>query len=699
MTERKRSVPSLNSKGLRMRLLICVILSGLLNNVRGQIDPSGIEIIRDQWGVPHIYAQTDAEVAYGLAWAHAEDDFKSIQQIVAASKVRLGEHLGKDGATVDYLMGLLRCKEVVDQHFDDLSPEFVRILEGYVAGLNQYASKHPKEIILKKLFPITTHELLQGYVVNLALFSGVGRTLPKLIEGDIDPVFEAAGSNGFAISREKTSDNYSYLAVNSHQPLEGPLAWYEAHLISGEGWNMLGGLFPGGCVIFHGTNEDLGWAHTVNYPDMIDVFQLEMNDDKSLAYRVDDEIHSLEEEILKLKVKLFLGIKINVKRKVYHSIYGPTIKNDLGYFSIDMGALHDIRAVEQWYRMNKAQSFEEYYDAMSMVSIPGFNTVYADKEGNIFYIGNAKIPYRKYGYNWRGVVPGNTTETLLSNYHPIGDLPQVYNPKSKYIFNTNHSAYISTGPEDHLDQEKFDPTMGYMLWNNNRSTRFQELISELDEVSWDDFLRIKYDHQLPDSIAYLTDINPLFEIDPSKIRRGRKTLEILQNWNRKAHIEEVGPAHLKIFRGHLRRKLNAPFDTIFRPKPEEMLESLAYTEDYFLKHFGKIDVTLGEFQFLIRGDKELPVNGIPDVITAMGSVPHKNGRVKAYAGECYFMMIRYPEDNLPIIETINVYGASNRPESPHYTDQMEMFLNQERKSMTLDIDEVRKSARRIYHPE
>ncbi len=689
-----------------MRTLPITILLGSFLSLSGQVDPKEVEIIRDEWGVPHIYAPTDAGVAYGLAWANAEDDFRTIQLMMLASKGMLGVHLGKSGAQVDYVTGLLGCKEVVNGHFEELSPDFINVLNGYTEGINAYAKRNSKDILVKNLFPVSARELLRGYVLQLSVMAGAGNTIRALVDSETEPIFETRGSNAFAISREKTTDEYVYLAVNSHQPLEGIGSWYEAHLVSDEGWNILGGLLPGGVTIFHGTNENLGWAHTVNYPDKIDVFQLDTDPDNDNRYAVDGRWYELEERRLKIKVRLFPGLRIGVRRKVYSSIYGPAIKNDDGVFSFKLSVLDDIRAPDQWYRMNKARNWDQFQTAMKMVAIPGFNTIYADKAGNIFYVGNGKIPHRNPRYNWQNTLPGDTSATLNGSYHPFEDLPQYLNPSSGFVFNTNHSAYTSTGFADYLDPGDFDTTMGYQLWENNRSVRFKELIGRYDKLDWEDFLVIKYDSRMPDSIVSLIDINAIFTIDPSKVRSGRRVLEIIQGWNKEAGKDDIGPAQVIIFYKHLAKKMEIPLEKTLEPyseairvKPEEMLESLAYTEDHFLKYFGRVDVKLGEYQLLVRGDREEPVDGMFDVITAMHSTPYKKGRAKAYAGESYIMMIRYPEEGLPVIETVHVFGASARPGSPHYDDQMDLFLRKERKLMTLDIDEVRKNAKRIYHPE
>ncbi|MBT5507722.1 MAG: acylase, partial [Flammeovirgaceae bacterium] len=375
--------------------------------ISAQWHPDQIEIIRDQWGVPHIYAATDAQVSYGLAWAHAEDDFGTIQTTLLAAKGMLGLHLGKDGAIADYVVGLLRIKEIVTGHLDEVAPDFLNIVKGYLSGLNAYAKHHPQEVFVKKSFPITVEDVFQAYVLQLAVMDGVDGVIGGLIKGDIDHgALIGIGSNAFAFNRKKTGSDHVMLAVNAHQPLEGPAAWYEAHLVSEEGWNAIGGLFPGGPVIFHGTNEHLGWAHTVNHPDKIDIFELEIDPQNERRYRMDSTWHILEKRKIALRISIFMGLKIRVKKAAYYSKYGPVIKNDKGYFAFKMSVFDEIRAIEQWYNMNKAQNLNEFKQALEMVAIPSFNIMYADRYDNIFYVSNGKIPFRDSKFDWKKTLPG-----------------------------------------------------------------------------------------------------------------------------------------------------------------------------------------------------------------------------------------------------------------------------------------------------
>ena len=667
-----------------------------------QVNPKDVDIIRDQWGVPHIYAPTDAGVSYGLAWAHAEDDFETVQLPLLSAKQLLGSHLGKEGAAVDYVVSLLRLQELAQRQYARLSEPFKKVLHGYRDGINAFAEKYPDRVLVKNSFPVTEIDLMKAYGLSLSVFSGADKVIKNLFEGNIAPLteFPENGSNAFALSREKTANDQVFLAVNSHQPLEGPQAWYEAHLISEEGWNMLGGLFPGGPVVFHGTNENLGWAHTVNFPDKVDIYQLKMNPADENEYLLDGEWKTLDVRDVKLKVKIFLGLKIGVKREVLWSDFGPVIKNDSGTFAFHLSTLDDIRAIEQWYYMNKSNNFSEFREALERVSIPGFNVVYADKANNIYHLGNAKLPVRPQGYDWKNVVPGTESKLIHSKYHTLEDLPQNMNPESGFVFNTNNSPFSSSASGFSPDSVDFPPEMGFEVWENNRSMRFLTLISENDRLFYDDFKRIKYDLTLPDSLCYPIDINGIYKLKTNELsEKSREMHGYIKAWNKKANVDALGAAQAKMFYKFLSDEIKVPYKSYRRATKSEMIAALEKTYDYFMEHFGRTNIRLGEFQFLVRGDKIYPIQGIDDVLAAIKSAPFKDGKYKAIAGESYIMMVRYPENGYPEIETVNVFGASHQPDSPHYDDQMELFINQKLKPMTLDIEEVRKTAEEIYHPE
>ena len=277
-----------------------------------EVNPDSVTIVRDKWGVPHIYGKTDADAAYGLAWANAEDDFKSMQETLLAVRKKLSEVNGKEGAKMDVMAHLIGLDEAVDNAYDTaFTPEFKKVLNAYVSAVNSYAKKHPGEVLLKKLFPISPKDVIKGYVFVFTFLTHVHFNFIKIFNGLIEPpnpekdgsasngiktffkenlfalwvnntydyeINFPEGSNAIALNKNKTSNGETFIAINSHQPLEGPFSWYEAHVNSQEGMNILGATFPGGISLIHGANENLAWAHTLNFPDLSDVYKLKMSE-------------------------------------------------------------------------------------------------------------------------------------------------------------------------------------------------------------------------------------------------------------------------------------------------------------------------------------------------------------------------------------------------------------------------------------
>jgi acyl-homoserine-lactone acylase len=683
-----------------MKILTLVSLLLVVGLAQSQtINSKSIDIVRDRWGVPHIFSKTDAGVSYGLAWAHAEDDFKTIQQGFLVGKAMLGLYSGKQGATIDYIVQFLQCRRLVDERYEqDISSQYKAVLQAYADGINSYAAAHPDEVLVKKLFPVAPEDMLTYSVLQLAISCGADRALKEISEGTVPMVEQWApgGSNAFAFNSKITEDGNVYLAINSHQPLEGPVAWYEAHLQSEEGWNILGALFPGSPSILHGCNENLGWAHTVNNPDKLDVYQLELNLENKNQYKLDGRWEELVTSKVRLKVKI-AGIPITVKKEIHESKFGPTMVNKKGAFAIRTGALMEIRALEQWYRMNKAKNFNEFKKILDMGAIPGYNIVYADRFDTIYYLSNGKLPIRNSTYKWNSTLAGNTSQTLWTNFHSVNELPHLLNPSSGYVFNSNHSPFNASSSINNLKVNDFDSTMGYETNDNNRSLRFMELIAQYPKLNYDNFKKIKYDLQLPTQLAYQTNADSLFLLQPNEFPALSGIISTLNQWDRKTTIDSKAATIFSIvyYQVVKEQKKGAAYRTLSKKKS---IELLTFAKEYLIKHFGKMEVTLGEYQKLVRGDKVVSLPGIPDVISAMHSAPYKNGMVKGEQGESYIELVKFTSTG-PEMETINCYGASNNPKSEHYADQMEMFIQQKTKPMTLNKEKIYKEAKRVYHPE
>ena len=666
-----------------------------------QINPDRIEIIRDNYGVPHIYAPSDVEVAYGFAWAQAEDHFKLIQEGYLAGNGLLGKLIGLKGAGADFLTQLIQSEETVDKYYNTLDKKFIALAEAFAEGLNAYAKKYPEQILEKKLFPLTVKKLLRYTQLQLFISNEADKLVSGIVNNSLSWPYkieeDSKGSNLLAISRNRTGSDETFLAINTHQPLEGPTSWYEAHLVSKEGTNIIGAAFPGTPCILTGANEYLGWTHTVNYPDKADVYALQMHPKKKDVYLVDGKPYKLEKFKAKLTLK-FLGINIPIKKKFYKSIYGPTLKNKTGVYSVRTPSTTTIKAIEQWWKMNKATNFSEFYEALEMKALPGYNIGYADRNDTIFYISNGKIPIRPEGYDWRDVVPGNTLETLWDTYYDIKDLPQVVKPKSGFVYNANHSPFKSSSEADNPIAENFAKEMNYETYDNNRSTRLLQLLEEEERIDYKRFKRIKYDHQLPTPLQYnYMDLNPLFDMRAADYPEVGTLLTDIQNWDRITNPTSYGAgAYASLYYQLTPFYYQLGKDRVFTK--EALYEALKITKDHLKTYFNAERIQLGEFQKLVRGNKELPIYGLPDVVTAMKGQPYKDGKIKITHGESYIGLVRFTP-NKTYFESVISFGNSRRPESPHYTDQMELYSNFETKTMSFDRSDVMKTAKRVYAPK
>ena len=680
---------------------ICFLIFPIFFLNSQNIDPDKIEIVRDSFGVPHIYAKTDAELAYGLAWAHAEDDFKTIQEAYLAGNALLSKHIGIRGAPIDFLSQLIRPDDIIDSLYKTLDKNFEKVVQGYANGLNSFAKNNPDQVLVDKLFPITPRKMLKYSLLQLFIFSEGEKAVLSIFNntaGVIDTSNDVGlGSNLFAFSSKKTKNNETFLAINTHQPLEGPTSWYEVHLVSEEGTNIIGATFPGAPCVLTGTNQYLGWTHTVNYPDKTDIYQLEMAKNSKLKYIVDGKILKLEKFRGKAFIKI-LGKPIKVGKSYYRSIYGPTLKNKNGFYSVRTPSLFKIKALEQWWKMNKAKTFEEFYEILKMNEIPGFNFGYADKNDNIFYISNGIIPVRNEKYNWRGVLPGNTSETLWTKYHSTEELPQVLNPESGYIYNANNTPFKSTSINENPKSQDFPKEMGYSLFDNNRSTRIYELIESYEKIDFSDFKSIKFDYKFPTPFKFnFVDVNQIMEMNPEEYPDIAELIKEIQNWDRSTNSDSLGAGIFAMFYYNLRNYIRKPY--INRKLSNNLIaQMLSDVKAYMIKHFKKTNVTLGEYQKLVRGNKEIPIWGMPDVITAMTSSKHVNGKRKITHGESYIQLVKFSNGQTHI-ESIMSYGNSENPDSPHYDDQMKMFSKFETKKMSFDKNFIYSNSEKIYNPK
>ena len=351
--------------------------------------------------------------------------------------------------------------------------------------------------------------------------------------------------------------------------------------------------------------------------------------------------------------------------------------------------------------MNKAQNFSEFYDCLEMGGLVSTNIIYGDANDTIFYIDNGNFPFRDRAYDWKKVLPGDTSATLWEDFHSTEELVQVLQPSSGYVFNTNNTPFNSSGPLDNPRRRDYDPTLGNYQYDNNRSLRVVEIMAGHDKITWEDFLNLKYDQQYPDSLYIFFMENPddILKLDKSDYPELAEEIDILKEWDKKGHSESIGASIWLVTAQYLFEKISKRHEFFKRNyiSHDEIAEAMLKGKKHLEKHFGSNRVPLGEVQRLVRGDNDYPLSGLQDQIASMRSVKWEDGRFEGELGESYIQLIRFSEKGIQVQSSIN-FGASNRKESPHYNDQVDLHINKKLKEMRFEKEWIMENAESVYHP-
>ena len=511
----------LNIKYALAIFVLCAFNTNLISN---EATPQySATITRDIFGVPHVHGVTDADAAFGLAYAQADDDITNILSTIDLARAGSGLKNGRDGAIADYLIKALEIRELVEERYEeDLSSEVKAVLEGFVAGLNYWMSLNLDRNI-KDYYPVNKVDLVSSFAIQNLFFAGIDSAIKELMnapkevsEAELDKGGESrtvaslvAGSNAFALNSNKTSDGKTRLVINSHQPLDGPVAWYEAHISSDEGWNMMGGLFPGAPFIFVGFNESLGWGMTVNGPDLTDAFKLTINPENKNQYLLDGKWENFDIKNIKLPVKLLGPISWTFNREAKFSEHGLVLETESGSYALKFAGMKEIRQPDQWFRMNKAQNKDQWLEAMKMRAIISFNAVYADKEDNIMLLHNTAGPIRNEAYDWKQPVDGTNSTLIWNEITPFDEIPLLINPNSGWIVSANQDPFRASSLKDNLKRSDFSKTLGIETKMTNRAYRVIEIFDNDKKFTEQDLLDAKFDNEYSKesrSIKYLQNV-------------------------------------------------------------------------------------------------------------------------------------------------------------------------------------------------
>jgi acyl-homoserine-lactone acylase len=666
-----------------------------------------VQIRRDNYGVPHILGNRDADVAFGLAYAQSEDDFVTLQQVTFAVRGQLGAIEGRKGAITDYLVRLFRVWEAVNAKYDrDLPEDARRVLQAYADGINYYAALHP-DVVTRGLLPITGRDIAAGFVFKTPFFYSLDKTLLNITEpgaglevskgGQESFLVTSAhidiGSNGLAVGPSRSTDGATRLLVNSHQPYTGPVAWYEAVLESGEGWHVAGGFFPGTPFMLHGHNAHLGWANTVNEPKLADVYRLTLNPANDNQYLLDGKWRDFEVTDAPLRVKIFGPLIWTVHKPVLWSAHGPVLKTDHGAFAIRFAGMGEVRGALQYYRLNKASTLDEWKAAMRLQALPSINYIYADEHGNIGYLYNGLFPVRKDGVDWSGTMPGDRSDLIWHDYVKFDQLPQLWNPASAFVFNSNNTPFRATAPSDDLKPADYPTWMGIQTDMTNRAYRALETFGSQDKISDAQFRADKYDLTYSGHSSLADMIRQVTAVDPGNDADLRAAQDLLRHWDRRTNIADRGTA-LAVMMGE-----KVIVARIMHKVPPSPLDTLHEAITTLKTHFGRLDPEWGEVNRFRRGTIDVPIDGGPDIYRAVYGEPQPDGTLTAVAGDTLIMFVSWDKNGVLHSDSVHQFGSATQDaNSPHYADQVPMFVKMQTKPVLFTEAELAGHIEKDYRP-
>jgi acyl-homoserine-lactone acylase len=711
--------------------------SGNPADARAEKIARSVTIYRDSYGVPHIYGPTDASCVFGYAYAQAEDNFWQIEDSYIRALGRASEVYGERTINDDLLNRALEIPRLAKAEYDRSSGRSRELAQALADGFNYFLATNPqvKPRLITNFEPWHVYAFNRFALYQLFIFGKSGlkveeiRTAVREVDADgnagsstisglriseIGPDEEtlepAVGSNMWAITPAKSESGAAMLFINPHQPFFGSGQWYEGHIHSQEGWNMSGASFFGSGFPTIGHNEHLGWSHTVNDPDITDLFIEKFDDEKNpLAYRYGDSYRNASEWTDAVKVKTAKGFdaKSFKFRKTHH---GPIVSVREGKpLAVKLARLEEGGMIDEWYSMGKARSIEEFKAAMSRVAIPMFNAMYADRKGNIFYIYNGAVPRRSTKFDWSKPVDGSSVDTEWQGYHTFDELPQMTNPKTGFMQNCNQTPFTTTADGNPV-KESF-PSYMTRESDNARARISRRILSSEEKFNFEEWARAGWDTTIIESETQVPEIaaewEKLKQEDAARAEKLGAAISELKSWNHVSTFESKPMTLFALwFERHNRLRATNGKDQWLRIRAlEDVIGALE-------RDFGTWQVAWGEINRLQRiqsgGEMEtfsdarpsLPIAGAPGwlgVVNNFYTRPEK-GQKRRYgvAGTSFVSVVEFgPQVRA---RSLLVFGQNADPKSPYHFDQGQLYSRREFKPAWFTLSEIKANSKQVYHP-
>ena len=715
-----------------------------------------VTIERDSFGVPHVSGPTDASCVFGFIYAQAEDYFWQIEDSYLRSLGRAAEVYGEKSLPDDLVNRALEISTLSKAEYENASPKTKEICQAIADGLNYYLAQNPqvkprlithfepwhpeafRRFILYQSFIygksglgaadiLSAVEEIRDNKVTAVTFPAGLRAEILAIEQNRQNMSEHVGSNMWAVSPQKSASGKALMFINPHQPFFGPGQWYEGHVKSDEGWNLLGACFFGSPFPTLGFNGHIAWSHTVNNPDIVDLYAISF-DDKSdpLKYRFGDGSKQAVAWTDQVIVKGEAG-SVARKFRFKKTHQGPLVAvRDGKPLAIRLAKLDAPGALEQSYAMGKAKSVAEFKDAMRPCSLPMFNAIVADTGGNIFYVYNGAVPKRSAKFDWTKPVDGSNPETDWQGYLAFDELPQLENPKCGFLQNCNQSP-LSTTPvakellsgevDENPKPSQFPP---YLMAtererDNPRAQISRRILHSDPQFDYDEWTRDGFSTKILEAELRIPDLvkdwETLTSKEPERAAKLKEAIELLKGWDCISSVDSVA---MTIFaEGYDRvQRMVAKRDIQNLPRIRALESAISDLE----KAQGTWKVAWGDVNRLqrVHGSQvdmqgrgafsddrpSLPIAGAPGplgVVFNFYTIPQQ-GQKRRYgvAGHSFVAVVELAEQ--PRAKTILQFGESGDPASPHWFDQAALYAKKEFKPSWYSQADIQAHSERRYHP-
>ena len=712
-------------------LLLPLFFSACENNssdselARWEAHAANTTIIRDDFGVPHVYGKTDADAVFGLLYAQCEDDFKRVERNYVWAIGRLAEVEGEEALYSDLRARLFMTKEEAIEHYNN-SPEWLqKLCNAFADGINYYLHTHPevKPSLLTRFEPWMPMYFSEGSIggdierVSTRKIRAFYENNPSLSSLDLQENFipEPQGSNGIALAGNMTESGNAMLLINPHT------SFYfrgEVHMVSEEGLNAYGAVTWGQFFIYQGFNEKTGWMHTSTYTDVIDEFIEDIEEkDGQMFYEYGKEMRPVEKLSVALKYKD--GAELKEKTfPMYRTHHGPVTHEIDGKWVATALMWEPVKALTQSYTRTKLDNHQEFREMMEILTNSSNNTVYADADGTIAYYHGNFIPERDTQFNYRLPVDGSDPNTDWQGLHEVEEAITVVNPPNGWIQNCNSTPFTAAAEYS----PKVEDYPKYMSLNreNFRGIHAIRLLEERKGFTLDKLIEMAYDPFLPGFEQLIPGLVEAYDKTPTKAPQLKDAVEVLRNWDFATNAESVAMSLAHFYGMEYLRNGNPPDGLTFMERInyfgtetpyEERLSMFTNSFNKLVADFGKWDTPWGEINRFQRlnGDIQsqfddnqpsLPVgfaSGLWGSLAAYGTRSLSNTkRIYGTRGNSFVAVVEFGEKVKA--KSMLAGGQSGDPNSPHFYDQAQPYVDIKFKDVPYYREDVENRAKRTYQP-